>query len=69
MDAVADEVDGCRAGEVQVLFVAGVPEVDAFSADGCGEIFFEGAAEDGGTLRGLGHFEIIALTCSPPPSA
>lgn len=55
--AVADEVDCCGAGEIEILLAGGVPDVDAFSAHGRGEIFAEGAAEDGGP----GHWGIIAL--------
>jgi hypothetical protein len=60
---VADEVHGGGAGEVEILFVGGVPEVDAFSAHGGGEILAEGSAEDGGAGRGggVGHLGIIAL--------
>jgi hypothetical protein len=31
-----------------------VPEADAFSGHGCGEIFLDGAAEDGGLPGELG---------------
>ena len=41
--AVADEVDGRRSGEIEIFIAVGVPDVDAFAANGgrgnlCGKI-------------------------------
>src|SRR3954451_19530287 len=62
-DAVAYEVDGGGSGEVEIAFAGGVPEVNAFSADGGREGFAEGAPQNGG-MRGLkngrlGHTPIM----------
>src|ERR1039458_9075046 len=45
--AVSDEVDGSGAGEVEITVAVGVPYIDAFAADGRGEAFAEGPAENG----------------------
>jgi hypothetical protein len=43
---VSDEVDRGGAGEVEILIALGVPHIDAFAANRCGEVFAEGTAED-----------------------
>jgi len=47
--AMSDEVDGSGAGEVEIAVAVGVPDVDAFAADGRGKTFAEGPAENGRT--------------------
>ncbi len=56
--AVSDEVDGCGAGEIEILVAVGVPDVDAFAAHSRGEVFAERSAENGRAGwngRGVGH--------------
>jgi hypothetical protein len=43
---VADEVDRRRAGEIEILLAAVIPDVDAFAADCCGEVFAKRAPKN-----------------------
>ena len=45
-DTVADEIDGRGAGKVEIFVAVRVPDVDAFAANGRGEIFAERSAEN-----------------------
>ena len=63
-DTMADEIHRSRAGQIKIAVAIGVPNVDAFSTNGCRKFFAEGAAENGRSgLDGerIVHGRIIAL--------
>jgi hypothetical protein len=43
-DSVPDEVHGSGAGEIEILLAGGDPNVNAFAADGRGEVFAKRSA-------------------------
>src|SRR5450755_100369 len=63
-NAVSDEIDGCRSGEVEVLLAFAIPDSDASAANSEGKVFAERAPQNGGA--GLGgawvlHARIIGV--------